>query len=270
MVTCFNYGHFVREAIDTLLLQAGGPPQVVVVDDGSTDEATLETLEALPPSVEVVHQQNQGVGHARNNGLARATTDYVMVLDADDRLANGSLAALRTPLEADSQLGFAYGHQRFFGEWEGEMRLPPYDAYRLLYRHLIGPTALTRRQVVIDTGGYDPAFSLYEDWEFWVNALAHGWRGVRVDVVTLEYRRYDSAGKLRRDRRRYREMYRQLRVKHADLYRRDAELADSSDLGAAGRFVYRAFWGLRPVPASVEVALHRMLWSKRSPLARTP
>ena len=79
---------------------------------------------------------------------------------------------------------------RFFGAWEGELRFPDYDPYRLLYRHTIGLSALMRREVIEDTGGFDPAFESYEDWELWLNALAHGWRGRRVDAVTLEYRRH--------------------------------------------------------------------------------
>ena len=79
---------------------------------------------------------------------------------------------------------------RFFGDWEGELRFPPYDPYALLYRHTIGLSALARREVFEDTGGFDPDFRQFEDWELWVNALAHGWRGKQVDAVTVEYRRH--------------------------------------------------------------------------------
>ena len=120
------------------------------------------------------------------------------MVDADDRLAPGALDAMRAPLDADPRLGFAYGTMRFFGAWEGELRFPDYDAYRLLYRHTIGLSALMRREVIDDTGGFDPAFETYEDWELWLNALAHGWRGRRVDAVTLEYRRHAAASKLGR------------------------------------------------------------------------
>ena len=159
-----------------------------MVDDGST-----EPLPDLPPDVELVRQENQGVARARNNGWRRAETPYVLFLDADDRLVPGALALLRAPLEADPTLGFAYGRMRFFGDWEGELRFPPYDPYALLYRHTIGLSALVRRQLLEDTGGFDPEFRQFEDWELWVNALAHGWRGLQVDTVTVEYRRHSSS-----------------------------------------------------------------------------
>jgi glycosyltransferase involved in cell wall biosynthesis len=259
VVACFNYGAYVAEAIDSALAQAGGPPRVVVVDDGSDDPATIEALERLPEAVELVRQPNRGVCSARNAGLARASTPYALVLDADDRLAPGALRVLRGPLDEDPRLGFAYGLMRFFGDWEGLLRFPPYDPYRLLYRHTIGLSALMRGEVVRDTGGFDSAFEQFEDWELWVNALVHGWRGRRVDEVSLEYRRH-GATKLAADRAAYRRAFARLRTKHADLYRDRRRLARESDLGAVGALGYRLWWGYRPLPAALERGIHRARW----------
>ena len=118
-------------------------------------------------------ETTESVG-ARNAGLALVETRYAVVLDADDRLAPGALDAMRAPLDADAKLGFAYGWMRFFGAWDGILRFPPYDPYRLLHRHTIGLSALVRRELFEDTGGFDPAFEQYEDWELWLNALAQG------------------------------------------------------------------------------------------------
>ena len=76
---------------------------------------------------------------AQRGARPRARRPYALVLDADDRLVPGALAMLRAALEADPSLGFAYGRMRFFGDWDGELRFPPYDPYALLYRHTIGP-----------------------------------------------------------------------------------------------------------------------------------
>jgi glycosyltransferase involved in cell wall biosynthesis len=257
VIACFNYGRYLREAVGSVQAQGA---RVVVVDDGSTDPETHEVLDAL--TVDVVRQENRGVCAARNAGLARVETRYAIVVDADDRLAAGALDAMRAPLDADPALGFAYGTMRFFGAWEGELRFPDYDAYRLLYRHTIGLSALMRREVAEDTGGFDPAFETYEDWELWLNALAHGWRGRRVDAVTLEYRRHPATSKLVEDRRRYRRHYAALRRKHAALYARAGELAREGRVGPVQRGVYRWFWGARPVPARLEGFLHRRLFGR--------
>jgi glycosyltransferase involved in cell wall biosynthesis len=259
VIACFNYGAFLNQAVGSALAQAGGSPRIIVVDDGSTDPVTHRALEALPREVEIVRQENRGVCRARNAGLARAATPYVLVLDADDRLSPGALRALRVPLDTDPSLGFAYGLMRFFGDWEGIVRFPPYDPYGLLYRHTIGLTALMRRELVEQTGGFDPAFEHYEDWELWLNALAHGWHGKRVEEVTLEYRRH-GASKYGSDRRSYRRTLAELERKHASLYRRRREIAAHSALGTAGRAFYRLFWGLRPVPVPLEALAQRLRW----------
>jgi glycosyltransferase involved in cell wall biosynthesis len=255
-IACFNYGRFLPEAVESARSQGA---HVVVVDDGSTDPATQAALDALPDDVEVVRQANAGVCNARNAGLSRATTPYLLALDADDRLAPGALEALKAPLDSDPTLGFAYGHMRFFGDWQGELRFPPYNPYTLLYRHTIGLSALMRRELFADTGGFDQAFETYEDWELWLHALEHGWHGRQVDVVALEYRRHGGT-KHGEDRRRYREHFRQLRRKHAGLYARSAELARESGTGLPARLVHRLYWGPRPVPAGVESTLWKLRW----------
>jgi len=238
-------------------------PRVVVVDDGSTDGATLDALERLPAGVELVRQQRSGVCAARNTGLARADTPYVLVLDADDKLRPNALAILLEPLEGDPRLGFAYGRMHFFGDWEGELRFPPYDPYALLYRHTIGLSALMRREVVEATGGFDPAFEQFEDWELWVNALAHGWQGVQVDAVTVDYRRHPGS-KQGADRRRYRQMFSALKRKHAALYAARDQLRPNSRLSPLGRLAYRAYWGPRPVPAGLEAFVYGRVWGGRT------
>ena len=261
VVSCFNYGAFVAECVESALVQEGGEPRVIVVDDGSTDELTLAELERLPPRVELVRQANLGVAEARNAGLRRVSTPYALVMDADDGLTADALRQLREALEAEPALGFSYGIMRFTGAWDGVLQMPPYDPYRLLYRHTIGSAALVRRELIEDLGGYDPAFAGYEDWEFWLHALERGWRGRRVEAVTLLYRRHATTRHMRA-RPQYRATFRQIRRKHQALYRRATRrrLRIESDLGAAGRLVYRWWWGWRPLPAPVELALQSLLW----------
>ena len=130
-----------------------------------------------------------------------------------------------------------------------------------------GPTEISspsdnvRREVIRETGGFDPRFDHYEDWELWVNALAHGWHGVRVDAVTLEYRRHGQS-KHAGDRAQYRRAYAQLRHKHGWLYARAPKLARESDVGRASRLAHRLYWGPRPVPAALETLAWRVRWGR--------
>ncbi|HEY8584408.1 MAG TPA: glycosyltransferase family A protein [Capillimicrobium sp.] len=262
VVPCFNYGAWVREAVDSLLAQEGGPPRVVVVDDGSTDPATVAVLDNLP--VPVIRQANAGLSAARNTGFRSTDTPLLIALDADDRLPSGALSALKRPLDADPAVGFSYGVTRFFGDWEGDMAFPPLDAYRMLFRHVIGPVGLTRRALWEDVGGYDesPVFRAgYEDWDFWLGALERGWQGAKVEEVTFLYRRHGET-MVFGARRDYRRLYATLRAKHAALYARRAELARASDAGPVERALLRYFWGPRPVPARVEQAIYRLVFRR--------
>jgi len=265
VITCFNYGGYLPEAVASALGQEGGAPQVTVVDDGSSEEETIRALEQLPDQVTVIRQANAGLSAARNTGLRTADTSYLIVLDADDRLAPGALTLMRAPLDREPELGFSYGMARFFGAWEGTLKFPPYDPYKLLYRHIVGSTTLMRRELFEDVGGFDPEFHEYEDWEFWLHALERGWRGQNVDGVTLLYRRHGDT-MYTGARGRYHMWYRRLREKHPDLYARTArrQFAAQSDLGSLGRAVYRWWWGARPLPARVELALYGLLWRATS------
>ena len=123
-----------------------------------------------------------------------------------------------------------------------------------------------RRELFESTGGFDPAFPAYEDWEFWVHALAAGWRGHKVDAISFMYRRHGTATIHFAGRAQYRGWYRKLRRKYPQLYDRAGRrrLAQESDLGAAGRAVYRWWWGARPLPARVEAGLQKLLWRPAS------
>jgi glycosyltransferase involved in cell wall biosynthesis len=258
VIPCFDYGAFLREAVDSALAQEGGTPAVVVVDDGSSDPETLRVLEDLPPRVRVLHQPNAGPAAARNAGAAGADTAYLLMLDADDRLRPRALEVLREPLRRDPQLGFAYGDAELFGAWSGRLAFPDYDPFRLLYRSIVTATSLVRREVFEAVGGFDGELAGYEDWDFYLGALERGWQGRRVPEVVLDYRRH-ARSRLSVDRGDYRRRYRAIRAKHAALYARAGELAAASRLGPAGRLAYRTWWAWRPLPARVEQALYRVL-----------
>jgi glycosyltransferase involved in cell wall biosynthesis len=268
VIPCFNYGRFLAEALDSVRGQEGGSPRILVVDDGSSEPDTRAILADLAADVTLLRQVNAGLSVARNAGFRAAGTPLLVALDADDKLTLGALRALKRGLAADPKAGFAYGITRFFGDWSGDMTMPSWDPYRLLYRHTIGPTALTRRELFEDVGGYDVEIPKaivmgYEDWEFWVHAVAKGWHGVKVPEVTFLYRRH-GATMLSGARREYRRWYRAIRAKHSELYRRRGELAYQSELGALGRAAYRFYWGPRPVPAALEQHLYRLRWGRRS------
>ena len=230
VITCFNYGRYLQEAVDSAIERRSESRRRRRRLDGTAARVAVGGRSDSPG------EPGRGAGAKRRSlrERRRRSSSSSTRTTASRRGADGCSAIRSPPIPT---LGFAYGRMRFFGDWEGELRFPPYDPYALLYRHTIGLSALARREVFDDTGGFDPAFGQFEDWELWVNALAHGWRGLQVDAVTVEYRRHEGS-KHARDRPAYRKAFRQLREKHADLYRRPP-----TGLGPLSRPWYRFFWG---------------------------
>jgi glycosyltransferase involved in cell wall biosynthesis len=264
VIPCFNHGRFLLESVERALGQQGGPPGVIVVDDGSTDDQTQRALEQLPEGVRLIRQENAGVAVARNAGFENSDSELLLMVDADDRLTLDALDVLRPPLEANPDVGYCYGLMKLIGAWSGVLRFPDFDPYILLHRSIAGAQlGLVRRRCWEDAGGFDPAIDGYEDWDFCLSALERGWRGLQIDRVTHEYRKHERSGQ-EMHRRRYRHVYRQLRAKHAKLFDRRREFARETDLGPLHRFAYRTYFAWRPIPARMEKALYsRVVFRRR-------
>jgi glycosyltransferase involved in cell wall biosynthesis len=269
VIPCFNHGRFLLESVDAALAQDGGPPSVIVVDDGSTDTETRRALDELPDTVELIRQENAGVSAARNAGFENSDAELLLMVDADDRLTPDALDVLRPPLEASPDVGYCYGLMKLIGAWSGVLRFPDFDPYILLHRSIAGAQlGLVRRRCWEDAGGFDSAIDGYEDWDFCLSALEKGWRGLQINRVTHEYRKHERSGN-EEHRRRYRHVYRQIRAKHADLFARRREFARESDLGPLHRLAYRTYWAWRPIPAPLEKALYeKVLFRRNRPAIR--
>lgn len=215
MIPCFDDGATLSEAVASLAAQE--PIELVVVDDGSTDPATLVLLERLAADgVRVVRQPNAGLAGARMTGVAATAARYIQPLDADDRLEEGALTALADALDARPDAAAAWGDVAFFGEFELVARTADdLDPWYLWYLDELPGTSMVRRSVLEETGGWRFP-KAYEDWDFWMTVAEQGGRGVRVPQVVLHYRRDPermSAGGLAR----HGELLDELRARHPAL-----------------------------------------------------
>ncbi|MBL7493092.1 glycosyltransferase family 2 protein [Frankia sp. AgB1.9] len=198
IVPIYNGAALLGEALTSALAQEPPPAQVIVVDDGSTDDP--DAVLAQFPTVEVIKQQNQGVGAARNAGLRRADTDYVVFLDQDDRLVPGALAHAAKLLDTDPGAAFVSGRNRMIradgATWEsGAADLRPAvrrDHYReLLYQSWIVPpsTVLFRRSLLTTAGGWseDRRLKGADDYELYLR-LARQYPVLDTEECYAEYR----------------------------------------------------------------------------------
>ena len=187
-----NAGTDLERALASVAAQRRDDVEVVCVDDGSTDPATIAALDAAAkrPGVTVHRTPNLGPSAARNFAIEHARGIYVLPLDADDWLAPDYLAKTVPVLDAEPDVGIVHTWIGLVGGHHGVWRTGRFALPELLVRCTIHVTALYRRALWVDVGGYDPAFvETAEDWDFWLRAVSRGWAAREVPEVLAYYQR---------------------------------------------------------------------------------
>jgi glycosyltransferase involved in cell wall biosynthesis len=180
IIPTFNHARFVGAAIDSALAQTVSAFEVIVVDDGSTDE-TPTVLARYAARVRVLRQENRGLSAARNAGLAAAHGTFVSFLDADDVMAPTKLAAQLEVLERSHAIGWTYcdvlmetvatGATARASERFGyaSRALDGWLFPELIHGNFIPAIApLVRRTALEAAGGFDERLTALEDWDMWL------------------------------------------------------------------------------------------------------
>ena len=265
VVPCFNDGATLRETLDSVD-RDGGRLELVVVDDGSTDGATLAILEQVEAEgVHVLRQPNQGPSAATMTGVRATTGDYVMRLDADDILEPGSLAALAKALDTTRDAAVAWGDVQTFGLTNFRIpSAPTLDPWLLTYTNCVpGAGCLFRRSALIEAGGWQLRDG-WEDWDLWLAFAERGWKGVCVPCVAFRYRR-DEKGRHMESLEEAGRNYADLRRRHERLF---AERATNRRASPAPRAVKLAVPLIEALPGASRLRriqlcelVTRLFWS---------
>jgi glycosyltransferase involved in cell wall biosynthesis len=219
-IPCHGYGRFLREAVESVLGQSEPPAEIAVLDDGSTDD-TAEVLARLasevPGLLVASNARPVGTPRARNQAVRMTTGDLVVVLDADDRLGPGYLAACRTAL-VEHGWDFAYPTVRLFGQVEELRPAPPFDLAELGRANYVVGSAMFTRELFDRLDGFAPELTDvgYEDWDFWLRAVRSGSVGGPAPGAELEYRRHGPS-RNRRAEARWRRAHLRLWWRHRGL-----------------------------------------------------
>lgn len=189
VITCYDLGRTLVEALDSVRGQTRKAAECVLVDDGSTDVHTRQTLARLESAgVRIIRTPNRGPAAARNTGIQQTTSPYVVLLDADDVLESRYLELAAARLDADPGLAFVSCGMRSFGE-SSEVWIPPTpDLLRSLSGEVVHVSSMFRREVWDAVGGFDETLRGHEDMDFWVTALERGFVGDVIAEPLLRYR----------------------------------------------------------------------------------
>lgn len=205
VIPCYRQAHFLAQAVQSVLAQQYSPVEVIVIDDGSPDD--VETVVRHFPTVTLLRQENLGLAATRNRGLALSRGDFVVFLDADDRLLPDALAVGAQALATHPLCAFVWGFNRPI-DTQGQVLPGVARHYRggTTYRHLleqniVGPPVgvMFRRIQLVEIGGFWTATDYAEDYDLYLR-LARQYPYFCHEQVIAEYRYHES--KLSSDSRR--------------------------------------------------------------------
>lgn len=176
IIPCRNDGLYLRESLASAKEQTLADCETIIVDDHSTDSLTLEVLNNLEASGQMVlrmPEDKRGVAAARNYGIALAQGKYILPLDADDRIAPKYAQEASNILENNPDIGVCYCGARYFGLKRGRWNLQPYSFGSLLLRNSVFVSSMFRKKDWAKIGGFDEE-AYREDHVFWLELSASG------------------------------------------------------------------------------------------------
>jgi len=206
IIPCYNLAQYLPQAIQSALAQDYDNVEVIVVDDGSTDNSLAVALgykemvdgqHAASPTMKVISQENMGLSYARNTGINVSTAEpheFILPLDADDWI-DPSYLKKTVPLMQGTRVAVVGTLVACFGIKDYIWRTYSPTLEQLKTDNSIPVCSLIRRSVLQEVGGYNPALSGYdkehigyEDWNLWLDIAERGWRFVIVPEPLFHYR----------------------------------------------------------------------------------
>lgn len=198
VIPCYNQAHYLGEAIESVLAQTRPADEIIVVNDGSTDE-TAAVAARYSPVVRYIWQENRGLAGARNSGMEAASSEWIGLLDSDDRWLPDRLLLQCAVLEGETGTCLVHGsYHRIDADGAFvDVKLHEQDAMMdahsiLTYNPIAVCTTLFPRKHALDLGGFDTNTCACEDRDMWIRLAARlPIRGVQRPVG--EYRIYPAS-----------------------------------------------------------------------------
>lgn len=197
IIPCYNQAHFLGQAIESVLRQDYSDFEVIVVDDGSSDDTS--EVAAGYPRVRIIRQPHEGISGARNRGLEESSGSYLVFLDSDDRLLPHALSVEVNYLRDHSRCAFVFGNHREIAA-DGSLLSTPLpvavegDSYRQLLRscYLHTPSvSMFRRTIFEQVEHFDGSFAGTEDYDLYLR-IAREFPICGHGEVVAEYRHHDA------------------------------------------------------------------------------
>lgn len=200
IIPCYNQGIYITEALQSIsLYDDKSIYEIIIVNDGSTEEPTLNILKELViKGYNIINQPNRGLGAARNTGIKAAMGKYILPLDCDNKIKPEYISEGINLLDKDSTLDVVYSNAEYFGEKEGIWESGEFNLQRLMIENYIDACAVFRKSTWEKVGGYDEKMPVmgYEDWDLWLRIAFQNGKFACLNKV-LFYYRYSAKSMIR-------------------------------------------------------------------------
>jgi glycosyltransferase involved in cell wall biosynthesis len=225
VIPCYNHGAYLPDSIGSVQAQSHPDVEIIVVNDGSTDEQTNTICDNYQKNgVYVISTTNQGLAAARNNGIEQASGHYIVALDADDRIGPTYLEQAVAAFNAHPQLGIVYSKAWLFGAMDMQWNLPPFSMEQMMLDNIIFCSAVFKKEDWLLVGGYDVKMIYgWEDYDFWLGILSLGREVQQLSDFHFFYR--IASNSMVRSKQKWQkvEMFKRIYQKHRELIGKNIE-----------------------------------------------
>jgi glycosyltransferase involved in cell wall biosynthesis len=196
IIPCYNYGHFLSDALSAVKSQTFNDWECIVVNNASTDntEEIVKQFASEDTRFKYICLLEKGVSKARNIGIQNAIGEFILPLDADDKIGNQYLGKALKILAGNKKIKIVYCRAELFGEMNGKWDLPQFSWKDFLFENMIFASCLFRKIDWERAGGYDEFFNDgLEDWDFIIRLLKNGGEVYCIPDVLFYYRIHSSS-----------------------------------------------------------------------------
>ena len=174
---CYNDGKYIEETIHSILSQTYKNWEMIIIDDGSEDNETIDILKKveLIDNIQVIKTNHVGPAEARNIGIKHSCGEFILPVDADDLIDNTYIEKAVQQMNNNNNIGIVYCHADLFGIKTGPWELPEYSIDKMLIDNIIFVSALFRKSDWEQVGGFKSNMEHgMEDYDFWLSIIELG------------------------------------------------------------------------------------------------
>jgi glycosyltransferase involved in cell wall biosynthesis len=197
IIPYYNSGATIQETIDSIFNQSYSNFDVWLINDGSTDQLSIDKLKEFKGNarIHLLHQENAGPSVARNLAINLSNAAFIVPLDADDKIAVNTINDCLNLMNTDPDIGVTYGNLQFFGNENGIKTQDLFSIEQQLLWNQIAVCCVIRKDVFEEVGLYDEYLSKLglEDWEFWMRIGISNWKFKKIEAVHFYIRVVSSS-----------------------------------------------------------------------------